>query len=101
LTIKMSEDYRCHMSLWRQLTHGFSALLHRHAADQAAAGRLRRNILFLVIRQGMTLIGIGILLGLFGAVLALEPSLSLRTRDPTGPQSHFSSETRKGKREAA
>jgi putative ABC transport system permease protein len=49
----------------------------REIGVRAALGASRRNILFLVIRQGMTLTGIGILLGLFGAVLASEVIVSL------------------------
>ena len=49
----------------------------REIGVRAALGASRRNILLLVIRQGMTLTGIGILLGLLGAVLASQMIVSL------------------------
>jgi putative ABC transport system permease protein len=49
----------------------------REIGVRAALGASRRNILLLVIRQGMTLTGIGILFGLFGAVLASQVIVSL------------------------
>jgi ABC-type antimicrobial peptide transport system permease subunit len=49
----------------------------REIGVRAALGASRRNILLLVIRQGMTLTGIGIMLGLFGAVIASQVVVSL------------------------
>jgi putative ABC transport system permease protein len=49
----------------------------REIGVRAALGASRRNILLLVIRQGMTLTGIGIMLGLFGAVVASQLVVSL------------------------
>jgi putative ABC transport system permease protein len=49
----------------------------REIGVRAALGASRRNILLLVIRQGMTLTGIGIMTGLFGAVIASQLIVSL------------------------
>jgi putative ABC transport system permease protein len=49
----------------------------REIGVRAALGASRRNILLLVIRQGMTLTGIGIMIGLFGAVVASQFIVSL------------------------
>jgi putative ABC transport system permease protein len=49
----------------------------REIGVRAALGASRRNILLLVIRQGMMLTGIGIILGLFGAVIASQVMVSL------------------------
>ena len=49
----------------------------REIGVRAALGASRRNILLLVIRQGMTLTGIGIMIGLFGAVVASQLIVSL------------------------
>jgi putative ABC transport system permease protein len=49
----------------------------REIGVRAALGASRRNILLLVIRQGMMLTGIGIMLGLFGAVIASQVVVSL------------------------
>ena len=49
----------------------------REIGVRAALGASRRNILLLVIRQGMTLTGIGIMIGLFGAVIASQLVVSL------------------------
>jgi putative ABC transport system permease protein len=49
----------------------------REIGVRAALGASRRNILLLVIRQGMTLTGIGIMIGLFGAVIASRLIVSL------------------------
>jgi putative ABC transport system permease protein len=49
----------------------------REIGVRAALGASRRNILLLVIRQGMTLTGAGIMLGLFGAVVASQVIVSL------------------------
>jgi putative ABC transport system permease protein len=49
----------------------------REIGVRAALGASRRNILLLVLRQGMTLSGIGIIAGLIGAVIASQVILSL------------------------
>jgi putative ABC transport system permease protein len=49
----------------------------REIGVRAALGASRRNILLLVIRKGMTLTGVGILFGLFGALLASQVIVSL------------------------
>jgi putative ABC transport system permease protein len=49
----------------------------REIGVRAALGASRSNILLLVIRQGMTLTGIGIMIGLFGAVVASQFIVSL------------------------
>ena len=49
----------------------------REIGVRAALGASRRNIVLLVIRQGMTLTGIGIMIGLFGAVVASQLIVSL------------------------
>jgi putative ABC transport system permease protein len=49
----------------------------REIGVRAALGASRRNILLLVIRQGMTLTGAGIMIGLFGAVIASQVIVSL------------------------
>ena len=49
----------------------------REIGVRAALGASRRNILLMVIRQGMTMTGVGILLGLFGAMLASQVIVSL------------------------
>ena len=49
----------------------------REIGVRAALGASRRNILLMVIRQGMTMTGIGILLGLLGAMLASQVIVSL------------------------
>jgi putative ABC transport system permease protein len=49
----------------------------REIGVRAALGASRRNILLLVIRQGMTLTGVGIMIGLFGAVIASQLIVSL------------------------
>ncbi len=49
----------------------------REIGVRAALGASRRNILLLVIRQGMTLTGIGMMIGLFGAVVASQFIISL------------------------
>jgi putative ABC transport system permease protein len=49
----------------------------REIGVRVALGASRRNILVLVIRQGMTLTGIGVMLGLFGAALASQVIVSL------------------------
>jgi putative ABC transport system permease protein len=49
----------------------------REIGVRAALGASRRNILLLVIRQGMMLTGIGIMIGLFGALTASQVIVSL------------------------
>jgi putative ABC transport system permease protein len=49
----------------------------REIGVRAALGASRRNILLMVIRQGMTLTGIGIMIGLLGAVIASQVIVSL------------------------
>src|SRR6202453_1392956 len=49
----------------------------REIGVRAALGASRRNILLLVIRQGMPLTGVGIMIGLFGAVIASQLIVSL------------------------
>jgi len=49
----------------------------REIGVRAALGASRRNILALVLRQGMTLTGIGVVLGLAGAVAASQAIMSL------------------------
>jgi len=49
----------------------------REIGVRAALGASRRNILLLVIRQGMTLTGIGIMIGLLGAAIASQLIVSL------------------------
>jgi putative ABC transport system permease protein len=49
----------------------------REIGVRAALGASRRNILLLIIRQGMTLTGIGIMIGLFGALISSQVIVSL------------------------
>ena len=49
----------------------------REIGVRLALGASRRHILALIVRQGMTLIGLGIVLGLFGAVAASQAIVTL------------------------